>query len=442
VLWIWLLGAALAADVLYPGVSPLTPADQALAESVYRQIVSAALQAGLSLEDIDGIRVWAGGDGEFCADTDGCPLNLWSRTDARIAVVLMIGQGSSGIIVETRLYTAENISPVKVSRETVAPGKEASFAARLALTVQELLPLVAPRPAPVIKTPETRVEPPPRQVVIEAIPEEKTPIVEEKPEIPAPPNHLKLPAGAYALLSDHVQAGGLEAEWLEQHKVRADRFYLDIWGGWGLGDVDRGYSVVAAISRKGEGFETLGESTWLGFGYGDGFSIGGSVGYSPLWWLDTSLALGVQYGQKHLYTAWYCKEGCDPAEDITDHDPVTAIQALVEPRLRLTPVAIGYVKPYLLLGATIRIYDGFHVPDPDFLDYSDALAGASVGPMAGAGLWVDATERLSFFLEAPASLQLPAAGVRFDDAALADPAPGLSHMGAYIRLTGGLEVLF
>ncbi|MFN7146182.1 MAG: hypothetical protein ACK4YP_20590, partial [Myxococcota bacterium] len=114
-------------------------------------------------------------------------------------------------------------------------------------------------------------------------------------------------------------------------------------------------------------------------------------------------------------------------------------QAFVEPRLRVYPVATGIVKPYALVGFSVLLHDGFQVPDPDFVDYPDAQAGASFGPTAGLGLAVDAVSRISIFAEVPGTLLLsPAKAASDGEVTLA---PGTLESGGYVvRFVGGIAV--
>jgi hypothetical protein len=252
---------------------------------------------------------------------------------------------------------------------------------------------------------------------------------------------MGVPATAYG----RYEESGLSREaWLAKARVRAGHAFLELAGGWGLGDVDRGYGVRLRIADSDEEvFDTLATSSWEGPGAGAAPTFGFAVGYAPAWYLDTSVALSVQYGQKHLDTGWECLDlPCSPdspAKEYT-HDPVAAIQALVEPRLRLYPVAIGPVKPYALVAFTLMLHDGYQVPDPDFVDYPDTQAGATFGPTVGLGLAVDPVSRISLFAEVPGTW-LASPGVRTvaDGEVTLDPTI-LPSSGFVVRFVGGVAV--
>lgn len=457
-----LLTNALAADVLIPAVTPLTVEDVAISESFYRQVVSASLQAGLTVEDADGMRVWAGADAENCYDNTNCPQNLWSRTDARVAVVLRVGQGSNGLIVEARLNGYSDSAPLNIMRETVAPGKEASYAAKLALTVQEVLELLPPReqaPPPVVAP----VVVPPQVVIIAPI---ENPSVEENPKVKPPTsvqvvvptvqqppqaltNHYHLPQVIFQSL---VASGLNEKQWMANQRVRTGRFTLQVAGGMGLLDVGRSYSVEALNLAGGAQTQTVAQSSWEGSMPGAGFTGQVAIGYTPIWFLETSLTLGMVYGKKDLYVGWECyttggsacemdTEGSNPSYARVFHSD--GVQGIIEPKLRLLPVATGYVKPYAMAGLSVRIYDGFEVPTDLGADFQNTAGGAQIGPMVGGGIYVDALPDLSFFVEAPWVFLFPADGVLKVDPKVknkleSNELPNPS--GGYVRIVAGIEV--
>ncbi|MDP2305974.1 MAG: hypothetical protein Q8P18_08095 [Pseudomonadota bacterium] len=469
-----LLGHAQAADVLFVDATPVTLDDFEVAEELYGMVVTAAKNEGLSFDGVDAIRTWAGEDGDTCWDVDACPANLWDRTDARLAVVLSVGQSPSGLEVGVRLHGVDEAAPFKVIRETVAPGQEGAFARTIARAARDALPLLPDRkpvgggPILVIEDefvegdePERRPDPDPdprgdpdpadtKPDRTDGRPD-RPPRSERDPRADRPPSdqavrarlradedrrRMGVPAGAYA----RYEASGLSREdWLKAARVRAGHGFLELHGGYGLGDVDRGYGVRLRIEEQGTDFETLGRSTWEGAGAGGAPTFGFALGYAPAWFLDTSVAVAVQYGTKYLNTGWECTALCDPPASEYVHDPVRAVQAFVEPRLRLFPVATGVVKPYAIVAFSVLLHDGFQVPDPDFVDYPDSPAGASLGPTAGLGIAIDPISRITIFAEVPGTLLLTPARTGSDgEVALA---PGRLVSGGYVvRFVGGIGI--
>jgi hypothetical protein len=253
-------------------------------------------------------------------------------------------------------------------------------------------------------------------------------------------HRLGVPAAAF----DRYQQSGLDAkEWRSKARVRAGRVILELGGGWSLGDVDRGYGVRLKIAEADPVFDTLATSSWEGAGASAAPGFGFGIGYAPAWFLDTSVFVGVQYGKKHLNTGWECAL-CDPqtyeSSTTEPFEPVSAVQGVIEPRLRLYPVATGYVKPYALVGFTLLLHDGFQVPDLDFVDFPDTPAGASFGPTGGVGVAIDAGARFSIYAEVPATLLVSPGDSVVNDGAVTLEPERLDSAGYILRFTGGIAV--
>ena len=411
---------------------------------------------------------------DTCADNDACPANLWDRTDARLAVVMSVGQSAGGLEVTVALHGAEEPGAFKVLRQVVAPGQEMAYANTIVKAARDALPLLPERKpvangvlviedetitgdAPTVapdELPDLDAPPPKRPTTDTPKPTSKP---EPKPEKPARPpskpdsapkpvarvgsdderRRMGIPAGAYSRYSD---SGEPAKTWLADNRVRSGKVFLELEGGYTLGDVDRGYGVRLRVEDSGnQSFDTVATSTWEGNGASAAPGFGFSLGYAPTWFLDTSVQVAVQYGRKHLNTGWECLQGCDPPASEYTHDPVSAVQAILEPRLRVYPVATGLVKPYALVGFAFVFHDGFEVPDPDFGSYPDTAPGASFGPTGGLGLAVDAASRFSIYAEVPATLLLtqPSTSGAADVTLKPDT---LESKGYLLRLTGGLTI--
>lgn len=448
-----------ATDVLVPEATPRDLSDFAVASLFTQMVVDAVTEEGVDLEDAERIRRWAGKDAEGCYDTEDCPANLWSRTDARLAVVMSVGQAAGGLEVDVRLHGADEEAPFKVLRETVGPGAEQAFAAVVARAVRDALPLLPerlppvaaivleddvvkgdapPKPRPPADLPQDELDATPvKPRPVERDPDARTsfPVADEAEER----RRLGVPKGAYARYKD---SGLSREDWRRKAKVRSGRAHLEVGGGWGLGDVDRGYGVRVRLDAVGDSFETGATSTWEGAGAGAGATGWFAVGYAPTWFLETSIAGGVQWGKKYLNTGWECAEPetcTDPSSEYT-HDAVDAVEALVEPRARIYFVATGPVKPYLLAAFTLRLHDGVAVKDLQFVDYPDAPGGASYGPTGGVGLMVDPTSRFSLFVEAPFTWLLSPAGTSVSGAGVTQTPASLDAAGYHLRIVGGIGV--
>ncbi len=132
-----LLAPAWGAEVLVPEATPTSMADFSVSYMVYGLVVSAVEKQGLDVDDGDEIREWAGDSADACADVEGCPASLFKKSEARMAIVLAVGQGKKGLGVEARIYAKGDKSPVKVVRETLDGGEEVAFAKSLAKTAKE-----------------------------------------------------------------------------------------------------------------------------------------------------------------------------------------------------------------------------------------------------------------------------------------------------------------
>lgn len=474
---LWALaGAAQAADVLLLDATPVSVDDFSIAGLFYGMVTSAADDAGLDYEDADTIRKWAGNDADTCADQEDCPANLWERTDARLAVVMSVGQTPKGLEITVALHGVEEAGAFKALRQVVAPGQEMAYAATIAKAAKDALPLLPERkpvasgvlviedetitgelpdlddePPPRTEPGRTRSEPTERATKPETPPERTKPERPTKPEKPEKTERspvarlgseeeqrkMGIPDGAY---SRYTESGKPSKTWLADNRVRSGHVFLELEGGYTLGDVDRGYGVRLRVEDAGnDAFQTVATSTWEGNGASAAPGFGFALGYAPTWFLDTSVQVAVQYGRKHLNTGWECLQGCDPPASEYTHDPVSAVQAILEPRIRVYPVATGLVKPYALVGFAFLFHDGFEVPDPDFGEYPDTAPGASFGPTGGVGLSVDAASRFSVYAEVPATLLL-AQPVESGAADVTLTPDSLESSGYLLRITGGLTI--
>ena len=247
---------------------------------------------------------------------------------------------------------------------------------------------------------------------------------------------LGVPWGDYA---KYKESGLAEAAWLKSAKVHAGHGYVEAGGGYAIGDVDRGYGVRVEIDAD---FESSAVSTWTGSGASEGGAPVGrlAVGYVPSWFLDTSVAFGIQGGQKHLNTGWHCTEGCELSDDETPYAAVDAAQFTLEPRVRVLPLATGLVKPFALTGLHMAFYDAFHVPDENTaVKYPDVASGIAFGFMAGAGVMIDPTPNLSVLVEVPFTYVLSDGTARSIDPALPLVPTELEGNGWTLHFVAGVQ---
>ena len=251
-------------------------------------------------------------------------------------------------------------------------------------------------------------------------------------------SQMRVPWGDY----DRYKASGLDQKaWLDAAQVHAGHVYVEVGGGYAIGDVDRGYGVRVGINDR---FENTSVSTWTGAA--SSASGGGVVGriafgYVPAWFLDTQVAVGIQSGQKHLNVGWYCGAECEPTSDETEYAAVDATQFTIEPRARILPLATGVVKPYGLVGFDISLYDSFHIPDENSaVQYPDAAGGAAFGPTVGLGVMIDPMSPISVVFEVPFTYILADGTASNIDEGLSLTPITREKFGWVLRFVGGVQV--
>lgn len=246
---------------------------------------------------------------------------------------------------------------------------------------------------------------------------------------------LGVPWGDYAKFKE---SGLDEAAWLKKANVHAGRAFIEVAGGYAIGDVDRGYGVRVALDGS---LDVVGQSAATGAGAGAGAMGRVAVGYAPAWFIDTSVAFGLQTGRKYLNTGWECEDACDPATFEDTYPAVDASQLTIEPRVRAYPVATGLVKPYAVAGFHVTVFDSFHIPDENqVVKYPDAEGGAAFGPTVGLGVLIDPVAPVSVMLEVPFTLQLnDGSYANIDDSLTLEPQV-LDKNGWILRFVGGVSV--
>ena len=122
-------------------------------------------------------------------------------------------------------------------------------------------------------------------------------------------------------------------------------------------------------------------------------------------------------------------------------DPVPGTQLWIQPRVRAFLVPTGVVKPYALGSLDLVIYDGF-VPDTSDVDFPNAAGGLTVAGRVGAGVAIDATSSLSFFVEVPYSITISPLWRSYDDLTVTRQPAGIPGQGGLLRLMGGVGVHF
>jgi hypothetical protein len=449
---------ALANDLLVPGFSAKPGSESAGAEMMYAATIDALRDRRIDFLDDNDIRTFTGTAGDNCSLDAACPANLWGSLEGRLAMVGTVGMSGDQITVIVEFYRPDVDGPVEFVQDELPTKNVHQLAVDLALIADDLLrmketppagaavaaaglgavggaaataailgsledpsengdgaavasdpafadapPVVPLEEEPFLPQPEPAPEP---AVVAEPAPK---PVRKARPAPTATSNsseqrQMGIPAYAYQM----YQKSGKDAkQWMADEKVRSRRFFVEIHAGVALGDVKRRYATRVAVQEEGEGqYYTLAYYERDNLLPGAAFSVATSFGYTPVWWFEGGLLMGIEFPQKELITGW---EAYTPDNEYGDRDPAssdqviyppaTAMTLLLEPRVRFLFLPIGIVKPFGLLGWSTRFYDRYETPDLAHVKFPDRTGIVSSGPTAGFGLSYDPQHRASGFIE-------------------------------------------
>lgn len=443
-----LLSRSAAADgIVLPDFTPATLGDFALADDLTNLTRMALEDRGLTVLSGEELTERVGDAADSCADDVACPVSIWGQVEARTAVVGRVGRDGSLIHVRVLVYADRSSRATRILDERVAPAQAGEL---LLLLADELAP--AQPPPPQVARPSAGVveerygrlsEPSPREVEPSPRRSAKSAPLDgiSSDELEA----LDLPR--YAL--NQFEESGVEAEeWLEQARVRRPALLVELRGGAVFGDVDRRFDTrVGLYDESGNAWSERNVYTYQSFLNSSGFAGGIALGYQPAWWVDLSALAGVHLGQKELTTGWETWEaGGNPDgsdlfldDDSVAYDPVSAVMGYLEPRVRLYPRATGVLKPYALAGLNLRFFDGFEVPDLDFVDYPEATGGVSLGPTIGGGLAFDAPRGTYGFVEIPWTWVVSPTGPKVvDDGLLQQTPTQFRGVGQFLVISAGV----
>ena len=408
------LGLAHASDVVVPSFTPATLSDFGTAEKMTAETLRALNEREVLFVPPSEIRLRAGEVAEGCAENKACMDTLWEQfPPSRLAIVGRLNWNEGMLEANVRFYGPDDASPIEVMSSSFPEDEMGRFADQVAFFAAELLSLVPPREETVVPV---AVEPIQRQ------PEPATPAAPAAPadagageplaKGPSRQSAGMMPKKVWA----RYEASGLTwRRFKERELVRAGSVMLELHGAGLFGAVNRAYDVRVGVLQDEElapgqdpseaSFSQAGYYQRDGFTNGISWTVGASLGYVPIWWLEIGVSGGMQVGRKELTTGWeqyvVTVDG-DPTTTSEDaYDPTLAFMGMVEPRLRWYVVPTGPVKPYIITGAHMRFYDGYIVPDSALIRYPDRAGGLSVGATTGAGLAFDAPGGFAAFLDVP-----------------------------------------
>ena len=438
---------ALAADVLVPEATPGVASDFAVAYMIYDMTAGALRDLGVSVSDAEDIRGFADTAGDACFTNAACPANLFSGSDAKVAVVLSVSSGSSGLKVVARVYQRGTGTPVKTVEQTVPEGGESDFAEELAGVVKAQIGAASgavSRPTSSTTSSGSTASSSTSSTSSSSKPTStssagaKPAALSDKQERDR--KKMGVPVRTY---QRYLASGKSREDFVADEGVRVGQVAVEVNGGYQIGDVDRGYGVWVKLEPdSSDSLLVTGSSTWVGDTSGAGALGTVSVSYRPLWFLDVGLGLGLASGNKQLTVGWECPAcNVDTQEVETVYDPRQAGQLLIEPRVRGVFVPAGIAKPYLLAGAQLRIFDGFEVPDAG-VPIPGASGGTGLGLFVGPGLSLDVNRHFSLQFEVPYVLHLSPKPVSVDSEVVEHQPAALDAAGGVFRVSGGVGFRF
>ena len=479
-----------------------TAEDASVAFMLYNQLLTELEQGGL--DAIDGERVWnrVRVNPMACGADAGCREEVLEAFKSPIMVVGEASTDGGTIVVTVRFYGWDKPSPVEVYQEWIEPGEEAQVLAEIVSLADDLhgrLPLPGGSGRSSKADEDQRREEQRRQAEADRRDEERRKEDDRRAE---EARRRDEPADSYGDVLDRDEeylddilsldggpdagsdersrdsgrssgggdnragnaseresmgipdflyrkylASGMGANaWLRAKRVRDSAFTLEVQGGIGRGDTDRSYDVRVALDDQTlDPLGTYAFDTMLPGQWPQGMA---GIGFNPTPWLELSVLGGVQYGQKFLTAGWERYENETlTTRDADAYDPVPALSAVIEPRLRLYPLMVGIFKPFFTLGYNVRIMDDYVVPDLNTVDFPDSPGRVIHGLTVGAGAAIDVHPRLAIIFDVPLTVALAGHEERLETAPRlgnvplpcdADEPP--CHWGYLVRFSAGLQL--
>jgi len=327
-----------------------------------------------------------------CYTSQECVNRMLTREGARMIVVASVDHADSGYNIMLRYYQASDTSPIQVMPGSGLSGDQLTDFWTTASEEANILFTMLPT---ITKQEEKPKDP---QVIYINKGEENKPLapktLKDDPRLKSLPKKLQ---------DDYLNYPGPVSEWMKNNYIRAGNVLVEIHFGVSFGDVFRRYDTRIGLTPQLTRFSVYEYDSWITGG--PGVIMGGSIGYAPTWWLETSIYGGVVLYQKELTTGWEMHDGSETNtlidSNVVNHDSATSAAGQIEPRIRLYMVPSGSVKPYILGSAFIRIFDGYNPPSLKSVEYSLMPGGVHVGATGGLGLAFDSTSPVGVFVEIP-----------------------------------------
>ena len=407
-----LLSTAQADDILIPHFFSKDGVDVSTLSGFENQMVDELRRLGASVVDPLTLESEYPAFINNCYTSQVCVERMLNRSGAKMIVVASIDNGDVGYNISLRYFRKSDPAPLQVLVEKdLTEDKMSNFwvsAGQEANVLFEMLPAIT----------EMQPKEDPKVVYINPDP--------VKPK--APPKTLdddtRLKGLPKKLQDDYLNSPFEVSEWLKVQRIRANNVLVEIHLGVSFGDVVRRYDTRIGLTPQLQTYGIYEYDSWISGG--PGVNMGGSIGYAPTWWLETSIYGGVVLYQKELSTGWEVQSGDAPGvvleDDEVNYDPTTSAVGHIEPRIRLFMAPSGPVKPYLLGSAFIRIFDGYNPPNLEAVEYSPRPGGVHIGATGGFGLAFDSYSPVGVFLEIPYTYLLNAAD--YSRTEISDNTPG------------------
>jgi hypothetical protein len=384
-----LFSTAQADDILIPHFFSKDGIDSTELSSYETQMVDELRRLGASVISPSTLEVEYPAFTNNCYTSQVCVERMLERAGAKMIVVSSVDMGELGYNISLRYYRKSDPAPVQVlvekdlSKEKmdgfwISAGQEANVLFEMLPAITEVQPKVDPKVVYINPDPVKPKAPP------------KT--LEDDTRLKGLPKKLQ---------DDYLNSPFSIEEWLKVQRIRANNVLVEIHLGVSFGDVVRRYDTRIGLTPQLQTYGIYEYDSWIS-GV-PGVNMGGSIGYAPTWWLETSIYGGVVLYQKELSTGWEVQEqaGIVIEDDEVTYDPTTSAVGHIEPRIRLYMAPSGPVKPYILGAAFIRIFDGYNPPNLEAVEYSPRPGGVHVGATGGIGLAFDSYSPVGVFLEVP-----------------------------------------
>ena len=459
-LGLWLvIGNALGGTVVLPALYGADPTSKVGAEIVYAELIQALSDRQIPVMDSQDLSARVGALATNCSARESCPGDIWGSVDGRIVVKGSVTMTGEDIVASLAFFRRGSEGAADRYEASFTSEIASRFAVDAALIVDDLLAMdddaaivgvgAATGTLATVErdalgpVPTEAVEPEAKETNTQGAAEAKADIdlLGEKDK---ERRYMRLSRGLY----QEFERSGLSRDaFLDEKRFRARKFFVELAPGLVFGDIQRRYTAVARVI--GQSADQYYERDQLL--PGTAFSLVASVGYAPTWWLDAGVQLGIEFPRKDFVSGFEqygslgdfqaghnCPEFCD----LTSFKPALAVALVFEPRMRLYARPTGLVKPYTVLGLSMRIYDGYDTPDYVQVSYPNRSGVQSFGPTGGLGLAFDTHPRANAFLESTYTHLLEPGTFESNPGAVYFPPTPESGLGMVMAVRAGVGARF